>query len=181
MANPKGLSQQSKSSVNPLETLNRPGGQDFVRSSEHISQPQYEKPRGFANPEFRDIFSAQTHKDAQERSDRIQEIHAFLKEIRREVAAIRAENQSLATEVEQIDRVALQGIPEHVGIYHLHYYEIVLQYLRNIRTKIGEARTWLMAMNSKKAKRGSAFVTRSKKGGTEYSLSQELQAARSVS
>lgn len=181
MAAKKGLPQQSKSSINPLETLSHTGqGQDFLRQKEQFS-PALEKPRRFSNPEFRSIFSLEAHRQSQEQMSRIQEVQSILQEIRREVASIKVQNQGLAAEIEQIDRTALQSVPEKVGIYHIHYYEIILQYLRNMRTKIGEARTWLIAMNSKKAKRGSAFAVRSKKQGTEYSLSSELQAARSVS
>ena len=46
--------------------------------------------------------------------------------------------------------------------------------------KTGESRTWMQALMSKKAKRGSAFAARSKKQGTAYSMSQELSNSRNV-
>lgn len=180
MSTQKGLPQQSKSSINPLETLSRPShGQDDLRQHESPSASQ--KPREFANPEFRSIFSRDSHVRSEQQVQRIQEVQSILQEIRREVTSIKAQNQALAAEIEQIDRTALQGIPEKVGVYHVRYFEILLHYLRNMNTKIGEARTWLMAMTSKKRKRGGAFADRSQEQGTSYSLSAELQAARNVS
>ena len=134
-----------------------------------------------ANPEFtQTIFDLSTHKEVVERPRQIMEIQQLVEEIRREVKEIKAKSEGLNAEVEQIEKVTLQSLPDKPGIYHIRYLEIVLSFLRGLKTKVGEAKTWLMAMQSKRAKRGSAFMTNTKKKGTQYSLSQELSTARNV-
>ena len=110
----------------------------------------------------------------------IQQLQATISEIQREVKEIRIYSQGLTDEVLKIEQAAMQAIPEKIGVYHVRYYEMILQYLKGLKAKVGEAKTWLMAMQSKKSKRGSAFGANTKKKGTQYSLSQEHQIARSV-
>ena len=74
----------------------------------------------------------------------------------------------------------MQSIGKKPGVYHVRYLELLLSFLQGVKAKVGEAKTWLMAIQSKRAKRGSAFAVRSKKQGTQYSLSQELSTARNV-
>jgi hypothetical protein len=71
-------------------------------------------------------------------------------------------------------------MPEKLGVYHVRFLEIILKILQSIKLKINESGTWLEAMRSKRAKRGSAFMANSKKKGTQYSMSQELTLTRSV-
>lgn len=100
--------------------------------------------------------------------------------IKREIEMIKRSDASLLNEVKDIQNLTLDSLPNKVGIYHIRFLEIVLNILRTLRLKIGESKTWLQALVSKKKKRGSLFVTRSKKQGTLYSMSQELQNARSI-
>ena len=79
-----------------------------------------------------------------------------------------------------IEKFTMDTLTEKPGIYHVKFLEIVLQILRTMRMKTGESRTWMQALMSKKAKRGSAFAARSKKQGTAYSMSQELSNSRNV-
>lgn len=100
--------------------------------------------------------------------------------IKNEIAMIKKADNSLLNEVTDIQKISLESLPTTPGIYHVRFLEIVLNILKTLRQKIGESRTWLQALVSKKKKRGSAFLIRSKKQGTSYSLSQELSNARSV-
>lgn len=101
--------------------------------------------------------------------------------IKKEIEMIKKADASLLNEVKDIQNLVLvDSLPDKVGIYHIRFLEVVLNILRTLRQKIGESRTWLQALVSKKKKRGSLFVTRSKKQGTAYSMSQELQNARSI-
>ena len=108
------------------------------------------------------------------------EIKQLTEEVRKEIELIKKADKSLLQEVKDIHKLTLDQLPEKPGVYHIRFFEIVLSILRSLRAKIGESRTWLQAMISKKKKRGSLFAIRSKKQGTLYSLSQELQSARSV-
>ncbi|OGK22902.1 hypothetical protein A3C24_03510 [Candidatus Roizmanbacteria bacterium RIFCSPHIGHO2_02_FULL_37_24] len=133
-----------------------------------------------ANPEFKTIFTFHEHYETKERHQKIKEMQQLIEQIRIEVKDIKSRSDSLTSEVENIEKITLQSLPERPGVYHIRYLELILSFLQGLKVKVGEAKTWLMAMQSKKAKRGSAFVVRSKKKGTQYSMSQELQAARNV-
>ena len=100
--------------------------------------------------------------------------------IRREIDFLKRDNSGLMNEVKDVEKLTLNSLPEKPGIYHIRFLEIVLNLVRHLRAKVGESRTWMEALVSKKKKRGSLFAARSKKSGTQYSLSQELQNARSV-
>lgn len=108
------------------------------------------------------------------------QIKELTEQIRREIEALKKADASLIREVKDIEKLTINELPEKPGIYHVRFLEIVLDILRVLRAKVGESKTWLQALMSRKKKRGSLFVVRSKKQGTQYSLSQELQSARSV-
>lgn len=108
------------------------------------------------------------------------EIRRLVEQIKREIDYIRKADKSLLQEVKDIEKITLESVPEKQGIYHIRFLEIVLRTLQLLRQKIGESKTWMQALISKKKKRGSLFAARSKKSGTQYSLSQELSTARSV-
>lgn len=100
--------------------------------------------------------------------------------IKKEIDFLKKDNSSLLNEVKDVEKLTINDLPEKPGIYHVRFLEIVLNVIRHLRAKVGESRTWLEAFVSKKKKRGSLFAARSKKAGTQYSLSQELQSARSI-
>lgn len=108
------------------------------------------------------------------------QIKELMKQIRQEIEFFKKQEASLLNEVTDIQKLTVESMPEKVGIYHVRFLELVLSILRTLREKISDSGTWLAAMMSKKKKRGSLFAVRSKKMGTQYSLSQELQTARSV-
>jgi len=100
--------------------------------------------------------------------------------IKKEIELIKKADASLLNEVRDVETISINTLPEKPGIYHIRFLEIVLSILRTLRAKIGESKTWMQALISKKKKRGSLFMALSKKKGTQYSLSQELSNARSV-
>jgi hypothetical protein len=108
------------------------------------------------------------------------EIKRLVEQIRREVDLLKKTDKSLLNEVSDIEKLAIDSLPEKPGIYHVRFLEIVLRMLQVMREKVGESRTWMQALVSKKKKRGSLFATRSKKSGTQYSMSQEISTARNV-
>lgn len=108
------------------------------------------------------------------------QINELTEQIKKEIELIKKADESLLNEIRDVESLSLNALPDKPGIYHIRFLEIVLSILRTLRSKIGESRTWLQALVSKKKKRGSLFVTRSKKQGTQYSMSQELSNARSV-
>lgn len=125
------------------------------------------------------VFSSVHHK---ENVENVQKVDALLAQVKEQVDIIQKYNSSIESEVKDIEKVLITGIAEgnKKGSYIENVLEVFLFVLRNLTAKLGEAKTWLAAMETKKAKRGSAFVARAKKKGTQYSMSQELQNARSV-
>lgn len=108
------------------------------------------------------------------------QIKELTEQIKKEIELIKKTNASLLNQVSDVEKLTVESRPEKPGIYHVRFLELVLSLLRAVAAKIGESKTWLAALISKKKKRGSLFLVRSKKQGTQYSLSQELQSARSV-
>ncbi|OGK11998.1 hypothetical protein A2954_00330 [Candidatus Roizmanbacteria bacterium RIFCSPLOWO2_01_FULL_37_12] len=108
------------------------------------------------------------------------EIKQLLNQIKEQIEMIKKADSALLQEVKDIQNLSLESLPENPGIYHIRFFEIILSILKTLRAKIGESRTWLQAMVSKRKKRGSLFAVRSKKKGTLYSMSQELSSARSI-
>ena len=115
-----------------------------------------------------------------EEKRQIEEIKELIQAIRKEVESIKKVDKSLMQEVKDIEKLTIDSMPEKLGIYHVHFLEIVLKVLQSLKLKIGESNTWMQALVSKKKKRGSAFLVQSKKQGTQYSLSQEHQVSRNV-
>lgn len=107
----------------------------------------------------------------------VQELTAIIKQ---EVQAIRAANAALMDEVKDVEQAVMNQNTEKTSVYDIRFLETVMELLQLLKKKISESNTWLQALTSRKAKRGSAFLARSKKQGTQYSLSQEIQVSRNV-
>jgi hypothetical protein len=107
-------------------------------------------------------------------------INQLLDLIKNEINLIKQTEKSLISEVKDIEKNTIEEFTQKSGIYHINFLEIILSILKNVRKKVSESKSWLEALISKKKKRGSIFLTRSKKMGTQYSLSQELNVTRSV-
>jgi len=123
------------------------------------------------------LFSYQSHHENVIVRD---QINKLVEQIKQEVQYIKKTDSSLLNDVRDIEKFTMDTLSEKPGIYHVKFLEIVLRILQGVRMKVGESRTWMQALMSKKKKRGSAFLTRSKKQGTAYSMSQELSNSRSV-
>lgn len=120
-----------------------------------------------------------SYRDMEEKQQ-MNEIKELIEAIRQEVEQIKQADKSLMSQVRDIERLTIDSLPERPGIYHVRFLEVVLKFLQSLKLKIGESGTWMQAMQSKKAKRGSAFAVQSKKSGTQYSMSQEIAASRNV-
>lgn len=180
----KKPSQKAKAYINPKETLQTvsqgpdvPREIDAQRRTIEQNITSQEKKKIGANPEFTTLYTKVSHYETSTRENDIENLRHTLEQLRNEVRAIKAESDGLTSEVESIEKAILQDLPNTVGIYHVRYYELILRYLRNVRAKVSEARTWLMAVRTKKAR---GYAANSKTKGSSYSQSQELQLARSV-
>ncbi len=115
-----------------------------------------------------------------EEQQQMNEIKELIKAIGQEVEQIKHADKSLMSQVADIEKLTIGSLPDRPGIYHVRFLEVVLTFLQSLKLKIGESGTWMQALQSKKAKRGSAFAVQSKKSGTQYSMSQEITASRNV-
>lgn len=133
-----------------------------------------------APSQTRKEFSLFSYQEYYEKEIVKKQIKELTEQIKKEIELLKKADKALLDQVKDIENLTLESLPDKPGIYHIRFLEIVLKILHTLREKIGESRTWLAAMVSKKKKRGSLFVVNSKKKGTQYSLSQELQSARSI-
>lgn len=141
--------------------------------SQEQPRPQEQRPRPAANKEFKNIWSFQQEQE-------MRTMRELVEQIKQEIKLLKQADKALLNEVKDIENITMEELPYKPGIYHIRFMELVIQILRTLRMKINESRTWLVAFQSKKKKRGSAFASMSKKKGTLFSQSQELSNARSV-
>ncbi len=105
------------------------------------------------------------------------EIQTLTEQIRNEVKSL---SREVTEAVKDAEKLSIETLSEKPGIYHIRLLEVILNLLKSLRAKVGESRTWMEAMITKKKKRGSLFAVRSKKLGTQYSLSEEQKVVRST-
>ena|SRR3990167_3382857 len=150
--------------------------EQILNSKEFQTQEQKKQERTQTRLEGGTLFSYQKIEEDRQ----ISEIKELIKQIKQEVEMIKKADRALSSEVKDIEKITFESLPERSGIYHVRVLEVFLRVLQNIRLKIGESKTWMEALMTKKAKRGSLFASRAQKKGTQYSLSQEISTARSV-
>ena len=121
------------------------------------------------------VFSLREQRESRE----IQQIKELLKQIKMEIKAIKQADAALKEQLKEAENLTLEVDPK-AGTYHINFLEVVLKLLHTARMKISESGAWMAAMQSKRKKRGSAFMANSKKHGTQYSQSQELTPSRAV-
>jgi hypothetical protein len=131
-----------------------------------------------AGPINREIFSFSNH---HENKLIPQEIMKLKEAINIEVSRLKAVNNSVADQITNIQRETLSSMPEKAGIYQVRFLETLLSMVRLLRARVSEAGTWLTAINTKKAKRGSLYKKQTKAGtknSVAHMLSQEKSSAR---
>lgn len=110
----------------------------------------------------------------------VEKVKELTEIIKKEMEMLKRSSHELLADVKDINNMVINESDEKPGLYHIRFMELMVEFIQAVRSKISESGTWLAAMTSKRKKRGSAFMVRSKQKGTQYSLSQELQVTRSV-
>ena len=168
--------QNKKTWKNILE-IDKLSSNPFAEKSQETKLPsQAEKTKLPQRKEFT-LFNYTQYYEQEVVAKRIKELIELIKQ---EIELIKQSNKSLLAEVKDVERLTTETMSEKPGVYHVRFLEAIFSILKNVRKKVGESKTWLEALMTKKKKRGSLFALRSKKMGSLYSLSQELQTARSV-
>lgn len=102
------------------------------------------------------------------------ELRLQLKAIVEEVSALAQNTQELAQEVQ----VAAMQAPVEPGVYHLIFFEKLLEFIRSFRKNIKEAEIWLQSSN-KRAQKKNYWASYKKHGG-KFLLAADHYLSRSA-
>jgi len=209
MNNPKNKKQKSTvNQANPLESLKDIGGsvvkslkEDLVARTPHDFMDQLfgPGPENFSGEilageslEISEVLTGE-HKEKQllrqqlqlERTLRIQEketiekttndLRIQLKTLQEEILILTQSTQDLAEETQ----MAAMQAPVEPGIYHVLFFEKLLEFIKSFRKRIEEASVWLHATNKRAAKK-NAWGANYNKHGAKYLLSGEHYLTRSA-
>lgn len=102
------------------------------------------------------------------------ELKLQLHAITQEIVALAQSTQELGDEVE----IAAMQAPTNPGVYHLVFFEKLLDFIKSFRKKIESAGVWLHASNKRAEKR--SFWGLYKKHGSKFLLSPDHYLQRSA-
>ena len=102
------------------------------------------------------------------------ELKVQLQALMQEVSYLAKTTQSLGEEVE----VATMQAPAQPGVYHLIFFEKIIEFIRNFRKNIENASVWLNTSNKRAEKKN--FWAMYKKKGSSFLLSGESYSQRSA-
>lgn len=103
-------------------------------------------------------------------------------ELKLQLHALMGELEKLAEETEGLAKetqIASMQAPIEPGVYHLIFFEKMLEFIKSFRKKVHEASVWLSASN-KRAQKKNAWGARYKKYGAKFLLSGEHYLTRSA-
>jgi hypothetical protein len=106
--------------------------------------------------------------------EKMQELRIQLQAITVEIGKLAASTGSLATQAE----IAMVEVPVNPGVYHVVFFEKVLEFLQSFRKKIDEAATWLSSSNKRAEKKN--YWSMYKKKGSSFLLSPDHYLQRSA-
>lgn len=102
------------------------------------------------------------------------ELKLQLKAIIEEVAVLAQNTQELAEEVQ----IATMQAPIEPGVYHLIFFEKLLEFIKSFRKNIGQAKNWLHGSN-KRAQKKNYWASYKKHGG-KFLLAADHYVSRSA-
>jgi len=105
---------------------------------------------------------------------RTNELKIQLQALMREVQYLAKTTQNLGEEVE----IATMQAPAQPGIYHLIFFEKIINFIRNFRKNIESASVWLQTSNKRAEKKN--YWAMYKKRGSSFLLSGESYSQRSA-
>lgn len=110
-------------------------------------------------------------KTSQEKSESLRvELQAIMQEVQKVAASM--ENLAVATEA------SIVSAPVEPGVYHIHFFESILEFLQSFRKRIDLATTWLTATNKRAEKKN--YWSTYKKKGSSFLLSPDHYLSRSA-
>jgi hypothetical protein len=106
--------------------------------------------------------------------EKMQELKVQLQAITLEIGKLAASTGNLATQTE----IAMVEVPVNPGVYHVIFFEKVLEFLQSFRKKIDEASVWLEGSNKRAEKKN--YWSMYKKKGSSFLLSPDHYLSRSA-
>lgn len=106
--------------------------------------------------------------------EKMQELGIQLQAITVEIGKLAASTGELATQAE----IAMVEVPANPGVYHVVFFEKVLEFLQSFRMKIDEASVWLGSTNKRAEKKN--YWSMYKKKGSSFLLSPDHYSQRSA-
>ena len=115
--------------------------------------------------------SGEEKRISQEKTSELKiELQAIMQEIQK--VAESTENLAEATEASMI------SAPVEPGIYHVHFFESILEFLQSFRKRVDLAATWLQSSNKRAEKKN--YWSMYKKKGSSFLLSPDHYLSRSA-
>jgi len=102
------------------------------------------------------------------------ELRLQLNALMQEIAALSKETGELAEETQ----IATMQAPVEPGVYHIIFFEKLLEFVRSFRKKIHEANVWMHASNKRAEKKN--YWAKYKKHGSKFLLSADHYLTRSA-
>ena len=106
--------------------------------------------------------------------NKMQELRVQLQAISIEINKVAASTGNLATQTE----IAMIETPVNPGVYHVIFFEKVLEFLQSFRKSIDEATVWLQSTNKRADKKN--YWSMYKKKGSSFLLSPDHYLQRSA-
>jgi len=110
-----------------------------------------------------------------ETNKKTNELKMQLSQIQRELVGIAQSTQELAQETE----IAAMSVTVDPGVYHVIFFEKLLEFVKSFRKKINQSNVWLSSANRRAGKKGG-WLSNYKQHGAKYLLSGEHYVARSA-
>jgi len=115
--------------------------------------------------------SADEKRVSQEKSG---ELKVQLQALMQEVQKVAASTQNLA----EVTQVTMMTAPVEPGVYHITFFQNVLEFLQSFRKRIDYAATWLQSSNKRAEKKN--YWSMYKKKGSSFLLSPDHYLQRSA-
>ncbi|HUC94676.1 MAG TPA: DUF5660 family protein [Candidatus Saccharimonadales bacterium] len=148
--------------INPGESL---------QMNEVISGKEEENKHLRAQISLERQLSADEKRVSQEKSG---ELKVQLQALMQEVQKVAASTQNLA----EVTQVSMMTAPVEPGIYHISFFQNVLEFLQSFRKRIDYAATWLQSSNKRAEKKN--YWSMYKKKGSSFLLSPDHYLQRSA-
>ncbi len=144
---------------------------------------QYRQQQERKNSQFFDMKRQEEEAARKRREEEDQkQLDEVYKELEKEIKRYEAQQQKMDENIEKLKKliIAERTNKYKKGKYAFTVSEIGKMIMKTALISITDSNNWLEAVMTKRKKRGSLFAVRSKKQGTQYSMSQELSLTRSV-